>query len=259
MTEDGALQALGDAVGSLMDFSKWLHDNDARNVAAGSDLEADVGRSGSDLIPKELVESLLVVANDHLHAWLTLVNQGEEEPLLSLHVSADLTLLRPVIEGFASIIWILGNESQDVRLRRALNVSVAELRQLQRYLTALSKANIPDADLQEASNRYGEALLEATERAGLNPLKTLPERAVDPSSIMRGAGQFVPGPQLDVYRHWAIASSHTWPGARYPREICAYHGSQRHRRECGGEHRAPCGNPYIYREEVGSRNGGAVE
>lgn len=207
MTEEDAESILGQALVAFRKFSKWVHENPNRSVKPGSEIERDIHFAGTDIIPKGIVEGLLGSIADHQSAWVDLVEQGVDEPEIELHLFADFTLLRPIIEALASIVWILGDERQDLRVKRALLVANAELRQLQEYLKTLEKEGLKDSALTYSGEQYEKLLTKAATQAGLNLTTALPDRATSPTTVVKGAGHYVPGPRLDTFQHWALSSA----------------------------------------------------
>ncbi len=68
--------------------------------------EEDQALAGNIVIPHAIVSGLVLTAADHVSAWAELAASPEENVLL-LHMQADYTLFRPVLEGLAELIWIL--------------------------------------------------------------------------------------------------------------------------------------------------------
>lgn len=207
MSEEEATGILGGALVAFRSFSKWVQENPNRSVKPGSDIDSDIHLTGTDIVPKGIVEGLLGSVEDHLNAWVDLVEQGVDEPQIELHLFADFTLLRPIIEALASIVWILGDERQDLRVKRALLVANAEVRQLQGYLKALDEDGLKDDALSRSGEQYEKLLIDAATQAGLSLATALPGRATGPTSIVKGAGHYVPGARLDTFQHWALSSA----------------------------------------------------
>jgi len=208
MSGEEAVNVVGSALTAFRTFANWLHDNPNRSVLPESNAASDIALTGTDIVPKGIIEGLLGSVSDHLDAWVNLVDRGGDDPVMQLHLFADFTMLRPVVEALASIVWVLGDERQELRIRRALLIGNAELRHTQRFLDALNAAGLSDDALAYSSTNLEELLVEAAESAGLAPTKALPAQPTDPTAIVRGAGQYVRGPSLDTFRHWALCSSH---------------------------------------------------
>ena len=174
---------------------------------AGSIAESDQQLSGNQLIPHGIVSGLTNAAADHLGAWTQLVSSDGKDKLL-LHVNADFTLFRPVIEALTEIIWILDGSTADIRITRAMEVAMIEYQHGVTLSEALAKAGTPDVKINEGIVKLGEIIRTTATRIRLIGDDFLKRRVVDPSTLTKKIATHVPGSTMQTFRYWAITSAH---------------------------------------------------
>jgi hypothetical protein len=208
----------------------------AHAIKPGSDAEADRALAGGGgIIPTGAIEALCGSVSDHLLAWNDKVLDGADPPLVRLSFYADFTLLRPVLEALAWLIWCLAPEESKERVRRAIEFENVELEYGRRLATQLASAGTPERGLSDTYSRLEKVLVDAAKSAGLDPDKLL-GKSRDVSAILRAVGSVVPGPTLETLRWWALASAH----AHTQLVTVLFHAELSHRKHPAG--------PYIYAE-----------
>ena len=173
----------------------------------GSTAEADQLLAGNQIIPHGIVAGLAHAAADHLGAWAELVGSPGAGTLL-LHVNADYTLFRPVLEALTEIIWILDGSTPEARITRALEVAKVEYRHGIALSSALNKAGTPDEKTSAGIAALGKIIRSSAERVELDGDAFLKGDLIDPSALTKKIAARVPGPTLQTLRYWAITSAH---------------------------------------------------
>lgn len=185
------------------------HINSATSfVRAGSDADSDRELTQSRTVPVSLVDGFVASITDHLTAWAEKAGYDAREPILRLSLYSDYTLFRPVIESLASLIWVLAPDSQLDRIKHAVTLANVERARGRRFVESLAAAGTPDEEMARSIAALDGDLRGVCARAGLDPARLLDANGLDPSSLTRKVSQFVPGPTLDVFRHWATCSAH---------------------------------------------------
>ena len=174
---------------------------------AGSTAESDQRVTGSLIIPHGIVAGLAHAAADHLGAWAELASSPGAGTLL-LHVNADYTLFRPVLESLTEIIWILDGDTPNARIARALEIAKVEYRHGLALTSALNKAGTPDAKTSAGIAALGKVIKSSAVAIGLDGDEFLKGDLIDPSALTRKIAARVPGPTLQTLRYWAITSAH---------------------------------------------------
>lgn len=199
-------RALYGARQSFVQFAEVVY-GATRFVREGSEADGDRERAASRLVPVSLVDNYVASVADHLLAWAQKAGHGADEPILRLSLYSDYTLLRPVLESLAAAIWILGPDDRDQRVKHAVVLANVERAKGQKYVQDLAAAGTPDGDLKGSIAALDRDLRAVCARMELDAERLL-GGALDPSSLTRKASQYVPGPTLDLFRHWAICSAH---------------------------------------------------
>lgn len=192
----------------------------------GSDLRRDELR-----LPKlPLPERSLKTKNDPLthvsppqqadHAILTFHNimrafdsmvVSDDRTELRLHLSAEFTLIRALLEAATTAVWILGPDDSDERIRRTLRLRYSELSYSRKL--AIRFAELTEADVASELSAQEEFvdgqvsdLVAMAVKAGLEAREVM--RPVAPGTIAAQAGSYVSelGPAL-TYWYWSTASS----------------------------------------------------
>jgi|LSQX01.3.fsa_nt_gb hypothetical protein len=206
MTQD-PVAVLGGAVDGFRTFAAAIKAGVPR-VRAGSVVESDQQLSGNVVIPHLIASGLIGSVADHLSAWAELADSQDDETGILLHVAADYTLFRPVVEGLIEAIWILDGSESAQRIKRAMDIAKIEHSHGSKFVKDLGKAKIPD-DKTAQGIAILERVIRATAQAiELEPDSYLKERAIDPSSIRRKIAHRVSGNTLRTFRFWAITSAH---------------------------------------------------
>jgi len=204
MAKTTPLATLGGAVGGFRTFAAAVKAGVPR-ARAGSTAEADQAAAGNKVIPHGIVAGLVHAAADHLDAWAELVDSPGDATLL-LHVNADYTLLRPVLEALTEVIWILDGDTSEARIKRALEVAKIEYRHGLTLTAALNKAGTPDEETNAAIAALGRLIKSSAENVGLDAEMFIKDRPVDPSELTKKIAHRVSGPTLQTLRYWAITS-----------------------------------------------------
>lgn len=207
MTTQDPVAVLGGAVDGFRAFAATVKAGVPR-VRAGSAIESDQQLSGNVVIPHLIVSGLIGSVADHLSAWAEFADSQDDETGLLLHLAADYTLFRPVVEGLVEAIWILDGTEPAQRIKRAMDIAKIEYSHGSRYVKELGKARFPDDKTAQGIAAL-EGIIRATAQAiELDPDTYLEERAIDPSSITRKIAHRVSGNTLRTFRFWAITSAH---------------------------------------------------
>lgn len=206
MAKLSPLATLGGAVGGFRKFAAEVKAGVPRSKV-GSTAELDQNVTGNQVIPHGIVAGLVLAAADHLGAWAELADSPGEGTLL-LHVNADYTLFRPVLEALTEVIWILDGDTSEARIKRALEVAKVEYRHGLALTSALNKARTPDKETSAGIAALGKLIKSSAESIGLDPTEFLEADIVDPSALTRKIAHRVPGPTLQTLRYWAITSAH---------------------------------------------------
>ncbi len=224
VTEEQAQRKIG---GLLQGWKDAMHDRDGvMSREDGSDLRRDELR-----LPKlSVLERSLKTKNDPLmhvsppqqadHAILTFHNimlafdsmvVSDDRTELRLHLSAEFTLIRALLEAATAAVWILGPNDSDERIRRALRLRYSELSYSRKL--AIKFAELTEADVASELSAQEEFvdgqlsdLAAMASKAGIEVGKVT--RPVAPGTIAAEAGSYVPelGPAL-TYWYWSTASS----------------------------------------------------
>ncbi|WP_106814510.1 mediator of RNA polymerase II transcription subunit 4 [Microbacterium timonense] len=162
----------------------------------------DKARAGSDHIPNRLVEGFIASTADHLKAWLRASEPpaGETSPLL--HLYADYTLWRAILESLASGIWLLAPSPSDERIRRGVILALYEWK-------ATGPVERPGRPADEAATRTQTELHGIIERVCNRmgwPVTDLDQRRFGPTQIIRGAQQHLGSDGRDLFYWWTICS-----------------------------------------------------
>lgn len=206
MTQRSTLQTLGGAVEGFRDFAAAIKSG-VPTVRKGSMAEEDQALSGNIVIPHAIVSGLVLTVADHVSAWAELAASPEKDVLL-LHMQADYTLFRPVLEGLVEVIWILDGTDSPSRARRALEIARIEYKHGLKLTNALRKARTPDDKTEQGIAALGRFLRTTASNLGYDPEDVLSAPLIDPSSITRKIANRVPGPTLQTFNYWAITSAH---------------------------------------------------
>lgn len=111
---------------------QWQTERDAGTFAMSPEPGSPLSTDDAATAPYQTsfaAQHALGVAVDHLHALRAAVQGGE-----SLHAFAPYTLLRPVFESAATVCWLVGPASRDVRVTRRLQYAAADAKD-QEHLT----------------------------------------------------------------------------------------------------------------------------
>lgn len=200
------ISTIGGAVAGFRAFSAAVKAGLPR-PKAGSIAESDQLLASSQIIPHGIVTGLMHAAADHLGAWAELVDSPGEDTLL-LHVNADYTLFRPVLEALTEIIWILDGDTAAARITRSLEIAKVEYRHGVALSSALKKAGTPDEKTTAGIMALGEVIRSTAAKVGLDGNEFLKGDLIDPSALTRKIASRVPGPSLQTLRYWAITSAH---------------------------------------------------
>lgn len=200
------IATIGGAVAGFRTFSAQVKAGVPR-PKAGSTAEADQLLAGNRLVPHGIVAGLVHAAADHLGAWAELVDSPGADTLL-LHVNADYTLFRPVVEALTEIIWILDGDTPETRITRSLEVAKVEYRHGVTLSSALNKAGTPDEKTSAGIAALGKIIRSTAKRVGLDGEAFLKRATIDPTALTRKIAAHVPGPTLQTLRYWAITSAH---------------------------------------------------
>ncbi len=206
MTKPSPLATLGGAVGGFRKFAAEVRAG-VPGSKVGSTAELDQNVTGNPVIPHGIVTGLVLAAADHLDAWAELADSPGEGTLL-LHVNADYTLFRPVIEALTEVIWILDGDTSEARIKRALEVAKVEYRHGLALTSALNKASTPDEKTSAGIAALGRLIKSSAESVGLDAVEFIKADLVDPSALTKKIAHRVPGPTLQTLRYWAITSAH---------------------------------------------------
>lgn len=177
-------------------------------VRAGSVADEDQRLAGNVVIPHAIVSGLVLTVADHVGAWAELADSSPEEHQLILHMQADYTLFRPVLECLVEVIWILSGEDSTTRVDRALEIARIEYKHGQKLVKALNKARTPDEKTGQGVAALGRLIRTTATRLGRDAEEVINAPLVDPSSITKKIASRVPGPTLQTFRYWAITSAH---------------------------------------------------
>lgn len=206
MVKRSAIGTIGGAVSGFRDFSATVKAG-VPMVRPGSAAEEDQALAGNVIIPHSIVAGLVGAVADHLSAWAELADSPKGDELL-LHLQADYTLFRPVLEGLVEVIWILDGSDSATRIRRALEIARIEYKHGLKLTSALNKARTPDEKTGQGIAALGRIIRSTAEAFGGDADSFVDAPLIDPSSITKKIAQRVPGPTLRTYRYWAITSAH---------------------------------------------------
>lgn len=207
MSDQNPLAVLGGAVEGFRTFAATIKSGVPR-VRAGSAAEQDQELSGNMVIPHLIVAGLIGSVADHLSAWAELADSQEDESSLLLHIAADYTLFRPVVEGLVEVIWILDGSDSSVRVKRAADIAKIEYVHGSKLVRDLDKAQFSDEKTKQGIAALGRLIQATAQALGLDAMEYLGERPIDPSSLTRKIAHRVPGHTLRTFRFWAITSAH---------------------------------------------------
>lgn len=171
-------------------------------VAPDSDAAHDQARAGSDHIPNRLIEGLVASVADHLKAWLRASEPpaGDQWPLL--HVYADHTLWRAVLESLASGVWLMAPPASEERIRRGVRLSLYEWK-------TTGPVERPGHPADEVATRTKDELRNIVERVCVQmgwQVADFEKRHVGPGLIVRGAQQHLGTDGADLFYWWTICS-----------------------------------------------------
>lgn len=200
------ISVIGAAVAGFRTFSAAVKAG-VPQPKVGSIAESDQLLAASQIIPHGIVSGLMHAAADHLGAWAELADSPGEHTLL-LHVNADYTLFRPVLEALTEIIWILDGDTAPARITRSLEIAKVEYRHGVALTSALKRAGTPDEKTSSAITALGEIIRSTAVRVGLDGDEFVKAGLIDPSALTRKIAARVPGPSLQTLRYWAITSAH---------------------------------------------------
>lgn len=172
--------------------------------------ERDEELSGSVLFPSAVVTGLMNAAADQIGGWAEMAgSRGSAQ----LHMLADYTLFRPIIEALTEVIWILDADNSEDRVMRSIDLSLVELKHGRTLTRRLRRAGTPDErierslDAMETHVKTSLSRLRVSQEdiaAKLNPRSP----TIDPSEITRRIGRAYRAPSLSLNRYWGIASAH---------------------------------------------------
>lgn len=171
-------------------------------IGVGSHAAGDAARSGSDQIPVRVVEGYIASAADHLKAWLRVSEcpPGDERPLL--HLYADYTLWRAIIEALGTAIWALGPDSQEERIRRATRLALYEW---QDSGPVARPGRAPDA----STTQLKAELRRVIERVCTSmswEVAAIEHERLSPRKVMDGARNHLGSPGRDLTYWWTMCS-----------------------------------------------------
>lgn len=206
MAKRSALGTIGGAVLGFRDFAVTVKAG-VPVVRSGSIAEEDQAAAGNVIVPHGIVAGLVGAVADHLSAWAELADSPKGDELL-LHLQADYTLFRPVLEGLVEVIWILDGADSPTRIRRALEIARIEYKHGLKLTSALNKAQTPDEKTAQGIAALGRAIQRAAKAIGMDAKALVDAPLIDPSAITKKIAHRVPGPTLRTHRYWAITSAH---------------------------------------------------
>ncbi len=171
-------------------------------VMPKTDAAKDQVRSGSDHIPNRLVEGLIASVADHMRAWLRSSEPplGEEQPLL--HIYADHTIWRAILESLASAIWMIAPATSEERVKRGVSLALYEWK-------ATGPVERPNHANDEAAAQTKNELRRIIERVCHRmdwDVADLEKRHVTPSLIVKGAQQSIGPEGRQLFYWWTICS-----------------------------------------------------
>ena len=206
MAKRSALDTLGGAVSGFRDFAATVKAG-VPVARPGSVAEEDQRLAGNVIVPHGIVVGLVGAVADHLSAWAELADSPKHGELL-LHLQADYTLFRPVLEGLVEVIWILDGTDSSTRIRRALEIARIEYMHGLKLTSALNKAGTPDEKTSQGIAALGRIIRSTADALGEDASSFASAPLIDPSAITKKIAQRVPGSTLRTYRYWAITSAH---------------------------------------------------
>lgn len=187
---------------ALAGFVQQVFDTTPVVVPEG-ETAADRRRAGSDHIPVRIVEGFIASAADHLKAWLRaseLLDEGDPEPLL--HLYADHTLWRAILEAVASAVWILGPDDQDERIRRATKLALYEWAET----GPIERQGHPADDV---ALRMKDELRRIIERVCTQmgwEIAEVEKRRISPSTVLNAARNHLGPAGQDIFYWWTVCS-----------------------------------------------------
>ena len=206
MTDATVLATLSGAIGGFREFAAAVNSAVPR-PASGSTAEGDQSLSGNKLVPHGVVAGLMSSVADHLDAWAEKAGD-RESGTIHLHLFADYSLFRPILEGLVEVIWILDGDNSNERIKRALEVAKIEYKHGMTLTSALNRAGTPDHEMSAGMLALGRIIRATATLIGLEPEEFIAERPVDPSALTRKIAHRVPGPTLQTLSYWALTSAH---------------------------------------------------
>lgn len=162
--------------------------------------------SGSDIVPRAIVDGVVSAIVDHLQAWVDKTGGREEDPAMRLSLYSDYTLFRPVLESLAGAVWILGPPDSRERVKKTTKLFATELVQAEKYAAHMRRSGSPDEEAERTNRGLRHIFNEVCNRMSF-PVKGM-SIPVDPSTLPNKASRFVPGSDKKFYRLWAICSAH---------------------------------------------------
>lgn len=167
--------------------------------------------------PSHQADHAILMFHNLMYAFDSMV-VSDDRGTIRLHLSAEFTLIRALIEAASVALWVLGPEDSDTRVIRALRLKHSELTFSKKLAIRYSELADTDTDgartAQETFvNGQLEDLATMAANAGVPPREAM--RPASPGTIASEAGQYLPalGPAL-AYWYWSTASSvaHSEPG-----------------------------------------------
>ncbi|WP_147440456.1 hypothetical protein [Mycetocola tolaasinivorans] len=122
---------------------------------------------------------------DHLSASAELADSQGDETESLLHLAADSTLFRPVVEGRVENIWVLDGSDPAQRISRAVDIAKIEYVQGLKLVRNLAKAGLGDDKTAQAMAALKLIIQASAQAIGLDPDEYLEERTIDPSAITK--------------------------------------------------------------------------
>lgn len=171
-------------------------------IVRGGHAEADAAMAGSDHIPNRIVEGFMASAADHLRAWLRMSAPTDDDRRPFLHLYADLTIWRAVLEAVGFAVWVLGPEEPTERIQRATKVALYEW-------ADSGPVERSSGDADDASARMKKELRRIIEKVSalMNwEVKKLEEKRLSPSAVVKSASSQLGREGRDLHYWWKVCS-----------------------------------------------------
>jgi hypothetical protein len=212
--DDQAVDEEEELARSLLGLRAWARDmSETRQISpvAPATGAADGSLSGHPIVPYGIVEGLMNTAVDHAltltDACIQPPKAGEDLPTISI-AGANFSILRPIIEALAWIIWILSGTTPQDRLKRCLGNLLIEQKHMESLAAELTRASQEDETLTEAAAGIRQLFEEVCANAGLDAV-LVERRAKSSSGVMRSVASTIPGDSHRALRSYALASAHS--------------------------------------------------